>query len=285
MIFFKPYVVDDMYVYINNRIEQSIVGKIFFSLKIFFLQLRIFKLIFINMENILNNLMNDKEIIEELNKKFGDSLIIDSNGSIVKKVSKTKNDPLKLSTTIEQRMPSVFSPWAEGTSSDANLYNSIWYNTIVQCKKGLEEDQAKKQASENQDLSTNVKPDIKIHYGERYTEEEITFQAYLVEVESEIEIEFVFDQLKQDFIFANATNNFYAYRIVDNESNICEYCDTDGDSEIATKLLEQLQESDIKNILIIVSIWHLEEKFESDKYKHIKHVTNEILLKCDKIKK
>lgn len=233
------------------------------------------------MENIVNNLMNDKEIIEALNKKFGDNLILDSNGSAIKNISKTNSKPM---IRVKKRISSIFSTWTNGTSSDDNLYNSIWYNTIAQCKKNLE-DLSINENFDIQDTTNNIKQDIKIHFGEKFTVEKITFQAYLVEVESEIQVKMVFDQLEQDFRFVNATDNFFAFRIIDNESNICERCNAEDDPKVADILLEQLQEMDVKNVLIIVSIWYLGKNFGSDKYRYIRQVINDILFKCDMITK
>ena len=117
-----------------------------------------------------------------------------------------------------------------------------------------------------------------ILHGEPITDRKSTFQAHLVKVSSEQEMENAIRELKMNRKVANATHNIVAYRINKKDSSvIMQDFDDDGEHNAGSRLLHLLQILNVQNYVIIVSRWYGGILLGPDRFKHINNCARSLL--------
>ena len=117
-----------------------------------------------------------------------------------------------------------------------------------------------------------------ILHGEPITDRKSTFQAHLVKVSSEQEMENAVRDLKMNRKVANATHNIVAYRINKKDSSvILQDFDDDGEHNAGSRLLHLLQILNVQNYVMIVSRWYGGIHLGPDRFKHINNCARNLL--------
>ena len=117
-----------------------------------------------------------------------------------------------------------------------------------------------------------------ILHGEPITDRKSTFQAHLVKVTSEEEVQDSLHELRKTRKIANATHNMFAYRITKQDSEVViQDCDDDGENHAGSRLLHLLQILNIQNYLIVVSRWYGGILLGPDRFKHINNCARNLL--------
>ena len=127
------------------------------------------------------------------------------------------------------------------------------------------------------DLTTDV--DVpEILHGEPITDRKSTFQAHLVKVSSEDQMEYALRELKKNRKVANATHNIVAYRIVKEGSQVViQDFDDDGEHNAGSRVLHLLQILNVQNYVIVVSRWYGGIHLGPDRFKHINNCARNLL--------
>ena len=117
-----------------------------------------------------------------------------------------------------------------------------------------------------------------ILHGEPITDRKSTFQAHLVKVSSEQDVQNALDELKKTRKIANASHNVTAYRITKQNSQvIVQDCNDDGENNAGSRLLHLLQILNVQNYLIVVSRWYGGILLGPDRFKHINNCARSLL--------
>ena len=117
-----------------------------------------------------------------------------------------------------------------------------------------------------------------ILHGEPITDRKSTFQAHLIKVTSEQDVQDALHKLKKTRKIANATHNISAYRITKQNSQVMiQDCDDDGEHNAGSRLLHLLQILKVQNCLIVVSRWYGGIHLGPDRFKHINNCARNLL--------
>ena len=117
-----------------------------------------------------------------------------------------------------------------------------------------------------------------ILHGEPITDRKSTFQAHLVRVSSEQDVQNALNELKKTRKIANASHNITAYRISkENSQVLLQDCDDDGEHNAGSRLLHLLQILNVQNYLIVVSRWYGGILLGPDRFKHINNCARNLL--------
>lgn len=109
-----------------------------------------------------------------------------------------------------------------------------------------------------------------ILHDEPITDRKSTFQALLVKVSSEQDVQDALDELKKTRKIANASHNITAYTIKKpNSEVIIQDGNDDGENNAGPRLLHLLQILNVQNYLIVVSRWYGGILLGPDRFKHI----------------
>ena len=252
------------------------------------------------------------EEFEALKAIYSDELILSPNSVSVKLSS--PNDTKQLFTvTLQFDLPPRLYPLVEGPKNIAisapwmssgekqtilellskqveeNLGQSMIY-TLVECARiELEslidsklEQESQRNESNNTELSS---PEVifniqapEIYHGELIQDRKSTFQGHLARVNSVDEVMKTIEKLKLIKKISLATHNMWAYRIVENDTQIVrEDCDDDGETHAGSRLLHLLNIVDAKGVLVIVSRWYGGIQLGPDRFKHINNAARDVL--------
>ncbi|KAL0021716.1 hypothetical protein WJX79_006455 [Trebouxia sp. C0005] len=116
-----------------------------------------------------------------------------------------------------------------------------------------EEDQEDTRLASNSLASTSG---IHIIHGKPFTRRNSTFQGHLAPISSVDEVDMVMSKLLEDSKTASATHNILGYRVYDQSSGkVVQDFHDDGEGGAGIKIMHLLQDSNVRNVLVIVSRW------------------------------
>lgn len=115
-------------------------------------------------------------------------------------------------------------------------------------------------------------------HGEAITDRKSTFQAHLVRISSEEEMEVALTELKKTRKIANATHNIIAYRFRKKDSEVVlQDFDDDGEHNAGSRLLHLLQILNVLDYMVVVSRWYGGILLGPDRFKHINNCARNLL--------
>ncbi|KAL3160299.1 hypothetical protein ABBQ38_009690 [Trebouxia sp. C0009 RCD-2024] len=96
-----------------------------------------------------------------------------------------------------------------------------------------------------------------IIHGKPFTRRNSTFQGHLAPIASVDEVDSVMSRLLEDSKTASATHNILGYRVLDQSTGrIVQDFHDDGEGGAGIKIMHLLQDSNVRNVLVIVSRWY-----------------------------
>ncbi len=121
--------------------------------------------------------------------------------------------------------------------------------------------------------------DVELVHSSDVHDQGSTFVAHGAKIESRDDVKPVLLKTFQDRRVAGATHNMFAYRFKDNHGNIREGHNDDGEHGAGWKMLEVLRDENVEDSMIICTRWFGGKHLGPDRFKRIKEVTADALLK------
>ena len=120
----------------------------------------------------------------------------------------------------------------------------------------------------------------RIHHGNVTSEQGSSFQAHLIDITNKDNVIPTMHRLYANHNVAKATHNIYAYRIADKHDIIENSCD-DGEYGAGRKLLQLMQDKNIRNRMIVVTRWYGGKRMGGRRYQCILEAAEAVVKQVD----
>uniref|UniRef100_A0A7E4VEM3 UPF0029 domain-containing protein n=1 Tax=Panagrellus redivivus TaxID=6233 RepID=A0A7E4VEM3_PANRE len=107
------------------------------------------------------------------------------------------------------------------------------------------------------------------------------FQAHIARIDSKEQAMAVLDTLMSNTKIARATHRIYAYRTFvtkDGRNLALHDCEDDGEHGAGAKLLQLLENMDVRDVMVVVTRWYGGIHLGPDRFKHILNKARQVIL-------